>query len=189
VRKVISISISILYVLFGDGEEDYVYHGTTEFNGLHSHNKLVLKPRTLAALYDVCEPSRLLNIFPEYYLIEVERFTDRIRNPRDEWICFFKHAEIKSEFTAPGIQEAREKLDYVKLDDPKKQAYRRYREDLARERDVMFTARREAQAARPRGSSTGNGAESAQRKYCLRDGGEGHRFIDSGSHTVVALAA
>ena len=144
VRKV--ISISILYFLFGEGDDDYVYHGTTEFYGLHSRKKLVLKPRTLAALHDVCAPPRHLDIFPEYYLIEVERFADLIRNPLDEWIYFFKHSDIKPEFTAPGIQEAREKLDYLKLDEPKKQAYRRYREDLASERDVIATARQEGHA-------------------------------------------
>ena len=66
VRKV--ISISILYFLFGEGDDDYVYHGTTEFYGLHSRKKLLLKPRTLAALHDVCESPRHLDIFPEYYL-------------------------------------------------------------------------------------------------------------------------
>ena len=144
VRKV--ISISILYFLFGEGEDDYVYHGTTEFYGLHSGNKLVLKQRKLDALHDVCEPPRHSNIFPEYYLIEVERFTDLIRNPLDEWIYFFKHSEIKPEFNAPGIQEAREKLDYLKMEESKKQAYRRYREDLASERDVVSTARLEGEA-------------------------------------------
>jgi hypothetical protein len=138
--------MSILYFLLGEGEDDYVYHGTTEFYGLHSRNKLMRKPRTLAALHDVCEAPRQLNIFPEYYLIEVERFTDLIRNPLDEWIYFFKHSDIKPEFTAPGIQEAREKLEYVKLDEPEKQAYRRYRENLASERDVIATARREGHA-------------------------------------------
>ena len=60
-----------------------------------------------------------MNIFPEYYLIEVERFEDLICNPFDEWIYFFKHSEIKPEFTAPGMQEAREKLDYLKMEEPK----------------------------------------------------------------------
>lgn len=103
VRKV--ISISILYFLFGEGDDDYVYHGTTEFYGLHSGKKLQIQPRTLAALHDVCEPPRQSNIFPEYYLIEVERFSDLIRNPLDEWIYFFKHSEIKPEFTALGIRK------------------------------------------------------------------------------------
>ena len=123
-----------------------MYHGTTEFYGLHSRKKLLLKPRTLTALHDVCAPPRHLDLFPEYYLIEVERFTDLIRNPLDEWIYFFKHSDIKPEFTAPGIQEARQKLDYLKLDESKKQAYRRYREDLASERDVIATARQEGHA-------------------------------------------
>ena len=38
VRKV--ISISILYYLFGEGEDDYVYHGSTEFYGMQSRKKL-----------------------------------------------------------------------------------------------------------------------------------------------------
>ena len=82
-----------------------------------------------------------MNIFPEYYLIEVERFDDLVHTPLDEWIYFFKHSEIKPEFSAPGMQEAREKLDYLKMDESDKKAYRRYSESLASERDVISTAK------------------------------------------------
>lgn len=139
VRKV--ISISILYFLLGEGEDDYVYHGTTEFYGIHSQKKLVLRRKKLEALYDTCESPRAMNIFPEYYLIEVERFDDLVHTPLDEWIYFFKHSEIKPEFSAPGMQEAREKLDYLKMDESDKKAYRRYSESLASERDVISTAK------------------------------------------------
>jgi hypothetical protein len=39
IKKV--ISINILYFDFGDGD-DYIYKGTTNFEGIHTHNKLYL---------------------------------------------------------------------------------------------------------------------------------------------------
>ncbi len=170
VRKV--YSISILYFLLGEGEDDYIYHGTTEFYGLHSHQKLVLRRRKLEALYETCEAPGNLNIFPEYYLIEVERFNDLVCTPLDEWIYFFKHSEIKPEFTAPGMREAREKLDYLHMDEAEKQAYRRYKESLATERDVITTARLEGwEDGRVEGRTEGR-AEGIRETACnlLRKG-------------------
>ncbi len=48
IKKV--ISVSILYFLLGEGEMDYVFHGTTEFYGLNNHSRLELKKHRKAAL-------------------------------------------------------------------------------------------------------------------------------------------
>jgi len=139
IRKI--ICISIIYYPFSEGEEDYEFHGSTEFYGRQSQKHLQLKHIKLEALYDPCEPLREVNIFPEYYLIEIEHFKDLISKPFDEWIYFFKHSEIKEEFTAPGMQEAREKLDYLRMEESKQHAYRRYKKSLVDEREAINTAR------------------------------------------------
>ena len=48
VKKV--ISVSILYFLLGEGENDYLYKGTNEFYGLNTKERLHLKPRKRRAV-------------------------------------------------------------------------------------------------------------------------------------------
>jgi hypothetical protein len=134
VKKV--ISISLLYFLVGEADEtnDYVYRGTTEFYGLHSGKPLSVHQDTLQQ--DKPDPGkrrkrsqptlRKRNVFPEYYLIEIERFPDEVKNALDEWIYFFKHSEIPDEFRAKHIQAARQKLDLMKMSVDERRAYERF---------------------------------------------------------------
>lgn len=135
VKKV--ISISILYFLYGEGVDDYVYYGSTEFRGIHSNSLLRLKKREKETLMTF----EVKDIFPEYYLIEVEKFQDIINSDLDEWIYFLKHEEIKDDFKAKNILQAKEKLDFLKLNEPDKKTYEKYLMDLAREEDIVETAR------------------------------------------------
>ncbi|MDD3928012.1 MAG: hypothetical protein PHT33_15320, partial [bacterium] len=48
----------------------------------------------------------------------------------DEWIYFLKNEEIKEEFKAKGLKEAKEKLDTMKLPDNQRKEYERYLVDL-----------------------------------------------------------
>jgi predicted transposase/invertase (TIGR01784 family) len=61
------------------------------------------------------ETDSIGDIYPEYYLLEVKKFDETIRSKFDEWIYFLKTDEVKNEFTAKGLAEAKEKLDYLKL--------------------------------------------------------------------------
>ena len=134
VKKV--ISISLLYFLLGEAAEtnDYVYHGATQFTGLHSGKPLAVRQDTLqrekqtATTVYQQNPLRRekQNIFPEYYLIEVERFPDVVKNALDEWIYFFKHSEIPDEFRAKNIQAARNKLNLMKMSEADRRAYERF---------------------------------------------------------------
>jgi predicted transposase/invertase (TIGR01784 family) len=138
VKKV--ISISILYFLLGEGETDYVYYGSTAFYGLHDGSKLVLRRYKPEALWDGhIEVAK--KIFPEYYLIEVERFQDIIKSDLDEWIYFFKNSEIKEEFKSKNIQRAREKLDLLKMPESERKAFERYLMNKASEKEVIETAK------------------------------------------------
>lgn len=51
----------------------------------------------------------------------------------DEWIYFFKNAEIKTDFSAKGLKEASERLDEMKLNEKDAKEYKKYLKNL---RDV-----------------------------------------------------
>ncbi len=120
------ISVNILYFDLGHGE-DYIYHGTTRFHGLHKHDELGL---SLAQRQLFPGREHTHEIFPEYYLIKVERFDDIARDPLDEWIYFLKHESIQDGFSAKGLNEAKEKLDVLKLAPAERAAYERWQDDL-----------------------------------------------------------
>lgn len=160
VKKV--ISISILYFLLGEGESDYIYRGTTEFYGLHDNSKLVLKRHNKDALVGSF-PSRNGNIFPEYYLIEVERFEDRIKSGIDEWIYFFKNSEIREDFKSRNIQLVAEKLDYLKMSVEERRAYDRYLMNKTKELEVIDAAKEEGEAI-----GIGKGIEKGEYRKAIK---------------------
>ncbi|MBF0181667.1 MAG: DUF4351 domain-containing protein, partial [Magnetococcales bacterium] len=69
-------------------------------------------------------------IFPEFYLIRVKRFDEVARNTLDEWIYFLKNGEIREEFTARGLQKAKQVLDILQLPEQERRAYESFQDDL-----------------------------------------------------------
>jgi len=131
------ISISILYFNLGVGD-DYVYYGTTEFFGIHTGHPLKVQrsAKALQGSLSFCTK----NIFPEYYLINVQRFRDIIENDLDEWIYMLKHSAVRDDFHSPAIDKARQKLAYIKMPPKEKRRYDRYVQDIVIERDMFRTA-------------------------------------------------
>ena len=119
------ISISILYFDLGQGS-DYIYHGTTSFRGLHTNDELLLSEGQKGLFHRKTIPE----IFPEIYLIKVNRFNEVARNTLDEWVYFLKTGDIREEFTARGLAKAKELLDVMNLPEAERQAYERYKDDL-----------------------------------------------------------
>lgn len=116
-------SIAIVYFELGKGS-DYIYHGTTDFKGLHNNETLVLSEKEMKFLpQPVLENQSAGVLFPEYYLIYPNRFNDDVKNKIDEWIHAFKTSEVESHFTAAGIQEFGEALDIRKMSDQERIAY------------------------------------------------------------------
>ena len=68
----------------------------------------------------------MADIFPEYYLLKVKNFKGLAKNSLEEWIYFLKNSEIKEEFTAKGMVEAKEILRVNNLSEEERVAYRRY---------------------------------------------------------------
>jgi len=130
IRKV--ISISIVYFDLGQGE-DYAYHGKTEFIGLNRKDILKLNS-TQQELY---KTEKISDIYPEYYILKVNQFDDIARNTIDEWIYFLKNEEIKDEFKAKGLKEAKEELDILKMDEEERREYEEYLEALRYEASMF----------------------------------------------------
>jgi predicted transposase/invertase (TIGR01784 family) len=118
------ISVNILYFDLGHGQ-DYVYHGSTRFTGLHQHDELQLS-QSQKKLLKKQIPSGL---FPEFYLIKVNQFNDIAKDSLDEWIYFLKNEEVKDDFKAKGLQQAKETLDLMKLSDEERAAYEAHIEE------------------------------------------------------------
>ncbi|MCI5159108.1 MAG: hypothetical protein D3906_11875 [Candidatus Electrothrix sp. AUS1_2] len=79
-------------------------------------------------------------VFPEYYLIETERFHDIINSGIDEWVYFFKNSEVRPEFRSRNIQAAAEKLDLLKMSEQERRAYEKYLVNRASEKDMIESA-------------------------------------------------
>jgi predicted transposase/invertase (TIGR01784 family) len=105
----------------GQGK-DYVYKGNTNFQGLHEKDLLQLSNRQKRTFVK----QSVADIFPEYYIIKVNQFNDIAKDTLDEWIYFLKNNEVKDEFKAKGLAEAKEVLDVMRLNKEQQYGYNRY---------------------------------------------------------------
>lgn len=106
---------------------------------MNTRERLRLKPRKRSAVVGR-EIDLGRNVFPEYYLIEVERFHNIINSGIDEWVYFFKNSEVRSDFRSKNIQAAAEKLDLLKMSQAERRAYEKYLVNRASEKDMIESA-------------------------------------------------
>lgn len=132
VKKV--ITISIVYFNFGQGK-DYLYKGQTKFEGVYQHDIFELSDEQKTLF----NKETVSDIFPFHYLIRVNQFDDIAKNTIDEWIYFFKNSEIKNEFKAKGLAEAREKLKTISMTPEQLAEYQRYLEVLSSNASIAQT--------------------------------------------------
>lgn len=138
VKKI--ISINIVYFDLGQGQ-DYIYKGRTVFKGLHQHDTLTLssKQQTAFLKEDVSD------IFPEYYIIKVNKFNNVATDSLDQWIYFLKNSEVKDEFNAKGLKQAGEVLDIMRLNEDDQYSYNRYMEYLSYKASEILSLKSEAE--------------------------------------------
>lgn len=169
VRKV--YSINIVYFNLGGGT-DYVYHGTTEFRGLHNGELLRLSPfqaRTFRA-------GEVSDIFPEYYVLKVNDFNRIATTPLEEWIRFLSTGDILGSDTAPGLAEAREHLRVASMTKEARRAYMRHVDNLVILRDGIEGSKAEARfEGREEGLAEGREEGLAEGKQLMI-----RRMLDSG---------
>jgi predicted transposase/invertase (TIGR01784 family) len=138
IKKV--ISINIVYFDLGQGK-DYIYKGTTTFEGLHEKDVLQLSTKQK----ETFTKQNIADIFPEYYLIKVNQFNDVAKDTLDEWIYFLKNSEVKDEFKAKGLAEAKEVLDVMRLDREQQYGYNRYLDYLHLKASEALSLKTEAE--------------------------------------------
>ncbi|MBR4897400.1 MAG: Rpn family recombination-promoting nuclease/putative transposase [Prevotella sp.] len=136
VKKV--YSINIVYFDLGQGK-DFVYHGKTDFVGIHEHDVLQLSTfqRQQFGVDEVYQ------LYPEYYILKVNDFNRWSKVPLEQWIYFLSTSDIPEDADAPGLKEAREKLLFSQMNREEQAAYRRYLDDRVILADQIFTAKGE----------------------------------------------
>ncbi|MBF0224584.1 MAG: Rpn family recombination-promoting nuclease/putative transposase [Desulfobacterales bacterium] len=136
------ISVSILYFNLGIGD-DYIYYGTTDFKGVNTGTPLKVRKRIEWLDGDLKSNIKLVEkkIFPEYYLIQVERYENVIKKAIDEWIYMIKNNEVKEGSKSRNIDKAKEKLSEMNMTKEQRAIYERYVMNVVIERDVVNTAK------------------------------------------------
>lgn len=158
VKKV--YSISILYFDIGKGA-DYLYVGQNKFIGVHTNDQLVITAKEKGALVQK-SPAE---IFPEYILVRVNEFDKVAVTPLEEWVAYLKSGVIKENTTAPGLQEARKKLQYYSMTDAERYAYDEHLNAVMIQNDVLGNAREEGLAeGRAEGLTQGRAEGRAEAK-------------------------
>ena len=95
IRKI--YSINIVYFALGSGT-DFVYHGKTEFRGIHNNELLQLSPFQKQTF----KADEVSQLYPEYYILKVNDFDRWSKVPLEQWIYFLNTGEIPEDATAPG---------------------------------------------------------------------------------------
>jgi len=141
-------SINVLYFNLGEGS-DYAYHGRTLFTGMNDPDSVLRFTNKREEKYMAETTSRIVppeDVLPEYFLLRVNQFNDVAKTPIEEWMAYLKSGVIKDDTRTPGLQAAREKLNYMRMTAEERHAYDDYMVSVHAARDVYQTAIAEARA-------------------------------------------
>ena len=122
VRKV--YSVNIVYFNLGGGT-DILYHGKTEFRGIHNGELLSLSPFQQQKF----KVDAVSDLYPEYFILKVNDFNKWSKVPLEQWIYFLNTSEIPHDATAMTPAELN--------------AYYRHLDNIVILRDNISTARGE----------------------------------------------
>lgn len=139
VRKV--YSVNIVYFSLGHGK-DIVYHGKTEFRGIHEDDILELTPFQKQTF----KVDAVSQLYPEYYILKVNDFNRVAKTPLEEWIAYLNTGQIDDGADAPGLDAARIKLKIDNMTKDEKSAYYRHLDNIVILRDNINTERAEGRA-------------------------------------------
>lgn len=136
-------SINVLYFNLGSGE-DYAYHGETVFRGITNEDAVLTLNNENEQKYltnttkPITSPGQ---VFPEYFLLIVDRFNEVAKTPIEEWMAYLKDGIINDDTKEPGLLEARKKLEYMSMSEQERREYRDYMISVHAAKDVVDTAR------------------------------------------------
>jgi predicted transposase/invertase (TIGR01784 family) len=122
--------------------EDYIYHGRTEFTGIHKQDILKLSQ---------CQQKQFTHmnaddLFPEYYVLRINEFNKETVTPLDEGISFLKTGEISQKTKAKGLNKARERLQKDLFNKSERAAYNAHMAAMQYQQSVISTSLIEGRA-------------------------------------------
>lgn len=136
VRKV--YSVNIVYFDLGKGT-DIVYHGKTEFRGIHNGEVLELSPfQKQKFSADVVS-----DLYPEYYILKVDDFNRVAKNSIEEWAYYLNTGDVPTGAKAPGMEEVKEQLTIDRMNKTERTAYFRHLDNIVILRNNIDTEREE----------------------------------------------
>lgn len=161
IRKI--YSVNIVYFNLGNGT-DVVYHGKTEFRGIHNGELLSLSPFQRQKF----NVDAVSDLYPEYYILKVNDFDRWSKVPLEQWIYFLNTGDIPADATAPGLEEAREKLRIERMSKAELAAYYHHLDNVMVLRDNILTARGEG---RMEGFAEGEAKERLKNAKAMKEKG------------------
>jgi hypothetical protein len=90
-----------------------------QFMGMHQNDILKLSPAQRRKFGG----SLPADLYPDYYIINISKFEDQIKDTLDEWIYYFKHSELPQNHQARGLGEVEKQLKIDDMDPKLKDAY------------------------------------------------------------------
>ena len=139
VRKV--YSVNIVYFSLGHGK-DFVYHGKTEFVGIHNGDVLELSPFQKQTF----KVDKVSQLYPEYYILKVNDFNRVAKTPLEEWSYYLNTGNVPENATAPGLDTVKEQLKLDRMSREELRAYYKHLDNIVILRDNIMTERAEGRA-------------------------------------------
>ena len=108
--------------------------------GVHTKDRLILGngnfPKGLRM-------EAMNNIFPEYYVLRVNQYdeTKEPSTPREEWMRYLKVGYIDPDTKVPGLKEALERLNILKMTPEERKRYDNYRFNRHYDENMLNAAR------------------------------------------------
>ena len=167
IRKI--YSVNIVYFNLGGGT-DIVYHGKTEFRGIHNGELLSLSPFQQQRF----KVDAVSDLYPEYFILKVNDFNKWSKVPLEQWIYFLNTSEIPHDATAPGLAEARKKLQIDRMTPAERNAYYRHLDNVVILKDNISTARGEG---RMEGRAEGRAEAMKETARKMKQGGMDEKLI------------
>ena len=163
VRKV--YSVNIVYFSLGKGT-DIVYHGKTEFRGIHNGDLLELSPFQRQK-FNVDEVS---DQYPEYYILKVNDFNRVAKSSIEEWAYYLNTGDVPKGAKAPGMEEVKEQLKVDRMSKAERSAYYKHLDNIVILRDNIYTEREEGRLeGRAEGRAEGREEERRQNARRMKD--------------------
>ena len=150
---------------------------------MHCHDELRVSDKQRAAI----APKMPSEVFPEYILIRVNDFNTVAKTPLEEWVNYLKNGVIDEHTTAPGLREARKKLQYYSMPEKEQAAYRAHLLDQMVQNDEIDSAKEEGRIeGRAEGLAEGMEQGIAQG---VEQGQQGERFKNAAGMKAAGIPA